>query len=64
MDVLNNDFKDFRRLTYKELAVTMEEEDAFVVVGVNTLDAEVLDASAVVMRLKSKRGADSVRKAL
>ena len=64
VDVLNDDFEDFGRLTYEELAVTMEEEDAFMVVGANTLDAEVLDASAMVTRSKSKRGADSAREVL
>ena len=64
VDMLNNDFKDLGRLTYKELAITIEEEDAFMVVSVNTLDTEVLDTLAIVTRSKSKRGADSAHKVL
>ena len=64
VDILNNDFEDFGRLTYEELAVTIEEEDAFIVVGTNTLDTKVLDTSAIVTKSKSKRGADSTHEVL
>jgi hypothetical protein len=64
VDILNDDFEDFGRLTYEELAVTIEEVDApgdGYIVGTNAIDAEVLDASAVVTRSKTKKASESAR---
>lgn len=66
VDILNDDFEDFGRLTYEELAVTIEEEDApeGYIVGANAINAEVLDASAAVTRSKAKKGSESAREIL
>ena len=61
---MNNNFEDFRQLIYKELAVIIKEEDTFIVISINTLDTKVLDILAIVIRLKLKRGIDSIYKVL
>ena len=62
VDIWNDDFEDFGRLTYEELAVTIEEEDAteaeFIV------DASALDANAVVTRSKAKKVPEGAREIL
>ena len=60
---MNDDFKDFRRLTYKELVVIIKEEDPFIV-GINSLEVELLDIVAIIMRLKAKYNTENIQELL
>ena len=46
INIINNRFEDFRRLTYKELEATIKEED-YVVVDLYTIGAKLLDVAIV-----------------
>ena len=46
INIINNRFEDFRRLTYKELEATIKEED-YIVMDLHTIEAELLDVAIV-----------------
>jgi hypothetical protein len=60
IDVINDGFEDFGRLTYEELAATVEEEERFVVDS-HALSAEILDVAAVKTRAQTRRETDDAR---
>jgi hypothetical protein len=62
VDIWNNDFEDFGRLTYEELAVTIEEEDT--VEDRFIVNTATLDTNTVMTRSRAKKGQTNVQELL
>jgi hypothetical protein len=62
VDIWNNDFEDFRRLIYEELAVIIEEEDT--VEDRFIVNTAVLDTNTVMTRSRAKKGQTNTQELL
>ena len=58
INIINNRFEDFGRLTYKELEATIKEED-HVVMDLHTIGAKLLDVAIVKTCSQTKEEADN-----
>jgi hypothetical protein len=60
VEVMNEDFEDLGRLTYEELAATVDEEDRYVVDSL-AIEATAIESNAVLTRSKARKEAESAQ---
>jgi hypothetical protein len=62
VDIWNDDFEDFGRLIYEELAVTIEEEDT--VKDRFIVNTAALDTNTIITRSRAKKGQTNIQELL